>query len=89
MAFNKVQNATTRTFERVLPYDLYTNPEVVREEKDKIFSTSWQLVGHVSQVQNAGSFFTTEVAGSLFLSFEVRMRLCGHFIMFVRTGQRS
>ncbi|MBE5105809.1 ring-hydroxylating oxygenase subunit alpha [Bacillus thuringiensis] len=63
MAFNKVQNATTRTFERVLPYDLYTNPEVLKEEKDKIFSKSWQLVGHVSQVQNAGSFFTAEVAG--------------------------
>jgi len=32
-------------------------------EKDKIFSRTWQIVGHASQVANPGDFFTTELIG--------------------------
>jgi choline monooxygenase len=62
-AYNKVQNATNRTFERTLTYDKYTDPKVLEKEMDLVFSRSWQLVGHVSQVEKAGDFFTAEVAG--------------------------
>ncbi|MBX9974588.1 aromatic ring-hydroxylating dioxygenase subunit alpha [Cytobacillus firmus] len=62
-AYNKVQNATNRTFERTLTYDKYTDPKVLEKEMDLVFSKSWQLVGHVSQVEKAGDFFTAEVAG--------------------------
>ncbi|HEY9577059.1 MAG TPA: Rieske (2Fe-2S) protein, partial [Pseudobacillus sp.] len=62
MAYNKVENATNRTFERTMTYDLYTDPKVLDKEMDLIFSKSWQLVGHVSQLEKPGSFFTTEVA---------------------------
>ncbi|MFF3023366.1 aromatic ring-hydroxylating dioxygenase subunit alpha [Gottfriedia sp. NPDC057948] len=63
MTFNKVQNATTEIFERTLTYDLYTDPKVLEQEQEKIFSKSWQLVGHISQLENVGDFFTAEVAG--------------------------
>lgn len=48
---------------RTIPYRLYTDPRVLEEEKEKIFARSWQFVGHISQVQNPGDYFTFEVAG--------------------------
>ncbi|MER2088382.1 aromatic ring-hydroxylating dioxygenase subunit alpha [Sporosarcina sp. JAI121] len=63
MAYNKVENAANRTFERTMTYDKYTDPKVLDQEMDLIFSKSWQLVGHVSQVEKAGAFFTADVAG--------------------------
>jgi carnitine monooxygenase subunit len=62
MAYNKVENVSNRTFERTLTYDKYTDPKVLEKEYDLVFSKSWQLVGHVSQLEKVGSFFTTEVA---------------------------
>ncbi|SDI93333.1 aromatic ring-hydroxylating oxygenase subunit alpha [Alteribacillus bidgolensis] len=61
--YNSVKNASNRTFERVLTYDKYTDPKVLEKETELIFSKTWQLVGHVSQLEKQGSFFTTEVAG--------------------------
>ena len=46
-----------------LPSRLYTDPSVFVSEKEKIFSRTWQVVGHASQVANAGDYFTTEVVG--------------------------
>ncbi|KKK38955.1 (2Fe-2S)-binding protein [Mesobacillus campisalis] len=63
MTYNKVQNATNRTFERTLTYDKYTDPKVLEKEMEMVFAKSWQLVGHVSQVEKVGDFFTAEVAG--------------------------
>jgi carnitine monooxygenase subunit len=63
MSYNPVQNKTNRTFERTMTYDLYTDPKILELEIKNIFSKSWQLVGHVSQLEKEGQFFTTEVAG--------------------------
>jgi choline monooxygenase len=46
-----------------LPAALYTSPEIFAAEKDKIFSRTWQVVGHASQVANVGDYFTTELIG--------------------------
>lgn len=62
MAYNQVQNATKRTFERSLTYDKYTDPKVLEKEMEHIFRKQWHLVGHVSQVEKAGDFFTADVA---------------------------
>lgn len=43
--------------------DLYTDPNVAELERRKIFSNSWQWVGHRSDVAEPGQYFTTEVAG--------------------------
>ena len=42
---------------------LYTNPAVFAAEKERIFSRTWQVVGHGSQVSNPGDYFTTELIG--------------------------
>ncbi len=46
-----------------LSSSLYTSTEIYAAEKEKIFSRTWQVVGHVSQVVNAGDYFTTEFVG--------------------------
>ncbi|HYM77580.1 MAG TPA: aromatic ring-hydroxylating dioxygenase subunit alpha [Candidatus Dormibacteraeota bacterium] len=46
-----------------LPSVLYTDPSVFTAEKEKIFSRTWQVIGHASQVANPGDYFTAELVG--------------------------
>jgi choline monooxygenase len=46
-----------------LPARLYTDANVFVEEKLKVFSRTWQMVGHASQVATAGDYFTTDLMG--------------------------
>lgn len=46
-----------------LPSYWYGKPAVLADERKKVFSTTWQLVGHLEQIEKAGDFFTVEVAG--------------------------
>ncbi|MDA1238591.1 MAG: aromatic ring-hydroxylating dioxygenase subunit alpha [Proteobacteria bacterium] len=39
----------------------YTSPEFLELEKDRIFRKDWVCLGHVSEIQNTGDFFTTEL----------------------------
>lgn len=58
-----------------LPAALYTEEgSVFTKEKQKIFSRSWQVVGHRSQVVNPGDYFTAELIGEPLLL--VRGRPC-------------
>ncbi|MGH2895078.1 MAG: aromatic ring-hydroxylating oxygenase subunit alpha, partial [Solirubrobacteraceae bacterium] len=41
----------------------YTDPSLQEAEQELIFERTWQLAGHVSQLQNAGSYLTAS-AGS-------------------------
>jgi choline monooxygenase len=42
---------------------LYFSPSTFEEEKSRLFSTTWQLVGHVRQVSSPGDFFTFDLLG--------------------------
>jgi nitrite reductase/ring-hydroxylating ferredoxin subunit len=46
--------------ETTLPYGWYTDPEILRREKERIFRPSWQYVGHTGQLAHPG-YFATEV----------------------------
>jgi len=46
-----------------LPAVLYTDPSVLAAEKEKIFSRTWQVVGHAGQVANPGAYFTIDLVG--------------------------
>jgi len=46
-----------------LPAHYYVDPVIFEKEKAKIFSRSWQVVGHCSQVEKPGDYFTTECNG--------------------------
>src|SRR5262245_29102888 len=56
--------ATSRTLqfgavERSLPWSWYSDADVLRRENEQIFARSWQYVGHIGQVADDGSFFTS------------------------------
>jgi choline monooxygenase len=44
-----------------LPSRWYTDPAVLDEEKAKVFSRTWQLVGRAEQVAEPGQFFTATI----------------------------
>jgi Rieske 2Fe-2S family protein len=41
----------------------FVSPEIFVQEREKIFSKQWILVGHQSQIARPGDYFITEVAG--------------------------
>ena len=43
----------------------YFTQETFDEEKNRIFSSTWQLVGHAHQVANPGDYFTFDLIGGL------------------------
>ena len=57
---------TTETFTagaKTLAQRYFVSPEIFAQEQSKIFSKQWILVGHQSQIPNAGDYFSSEVAG--------------------------
>src|ERR1700685_3028973 len=46
-----------------LPGLLYTDACTLVAEREKIFSRTWQVVGHASQVTNPGDYFTIDLTG--------------------------
>lgn len=42
---------------------LYFSAETFAAEEDRIFASSWQLVGHIHQVANPGDYFTFDLLG--------------------------
>jgi len=46
-----------------LPSHLYTHSAALAEERQRIFSRTWQLVARRDQLANPGDYVTTEVAG--------------------------
>ena len=46
-----------------VPAAYYFDPTIFTREREQIFSKTWQVVGHVHQLQNPGDFFTVELLG--------------------------
>lgn len=46
-----------------IPAPFYVDPAIAELEKEKIFSRTWQVVGHRDQIANPGDYFTSELAG--------------------------
>jgi phenylpropionate dioxygenase-like ring-hydroxylating dioxygenase large terminal subunit len=48
---------------RTLPFDWYSNPDVLRLERERIFHSAWQYAGRADQVAEPGSFFSCDAGG--------------------------
>ena len=48
---------------RTIPFDWYSDPAVLRLERERIFRRTWQYAGRVDQVAEAGAFFTCDLGG--------------------------
>jgi phenylpropionate dioxygenase-like ring-hydroxylating dioxygenase large terminal subunit len=46
-----------------LPFSWYSDEEVLRRERSRIFARSWQYGGRAEQVSEPGSFLTTDAGG--------------------------
>ena len=53
----------TLTDGRTLPFDWYSDPAVLRLERERIFGRTWQYAGRADQVAERGSFFTCDAGG--------------------------
>jgi len=48
---------------RTLPFDWYSDPAVLRLERERIFRRAWQYAGRADQVAGPGAFFTCDLGG--------------------------
>jgi phenylpropionate dioxygenase-like ring-hydroxylating dioxygenase large terminal subunit len=48
---------------RTIPFGWYSDPAVLRLERERIFGRAWQYAGRAEQVADRGSFFTCDLAG--------------------------
>ncbi len=48
---------------RTLPRDYYTSESILAEERERIFSRSWNCVGRASRLERPGDYFLREIAG--------------------------
>lgn len=46
-----------------LPPRMFTSPEIYEYERERIFSSSWILVGHASQLATPGDYVALDIAG--------------------------
>src|SRR5256885_13467718 len=46
-----------------LPFSWYSDEDVLRRERARIFARSWQYGGRAEQVAEPGSFLSTDAAG--------------------------
>jgi choline monooxygenase len=49
--------------ETTLPYGWYADPEILRQERERIFRPAWQYVGHTGQLTQPG-YFAAQAAGT-------------------------
>src|SRR5205814_10494127 len=49
---------------KTLPQRYFVSTEIFRQEQEQIFSTQWLLVGHQSQIADAGDYFLVSLLPS-------------------------
>src|SRR5882724_13081500 len=74
---------------KALEQQYFVSPEVFAEEQDRIFSKEWLLVGHQSQLAEAGDYFVAEVAGeSLIVVRDQKSEVRGFYNVCRHRGTR-
>jgi Rieske 2Fe-2S family protein len=72
-----------------LPQKYFISPEIFEAEQEKIFSRHWVLVGHQSQIPEAGDFFIPEVSGeSLIVARDKNGEIGGFYNVCRHRGTR-
>ena len=72
-----------------LPQKYFVSPEIFAHEQKKIFLKEWLLVGHQSQIPNAGDYIAQEVNGeSLIVIRNKSRKINGFFNVCRHRGSR-
>src|SRR5205814_7501333 len=72
-AFRKTAETLT-SGAKTLPQRYLVSPEVFAKEQERIFSTQWLCVGHLSQLSKPGDYFVQEVVGESLIILRDRQR---------------
>ncbi|EJL30782.1 ring-hydroxylating dioxygenase, large terminal subunit [Caulobacter sp. AP07] len=56
----------------LLPATVYSDPEIFRLEKERIFARTWLPVCHISQIREPGSFVSRQLAGEAIMALRGR-----------------
>src|SRR5271154_7164126 len=48
---------------RAMPPNVYTSPDVLASEQERLFRKEWICVGRASAIAEAGAYLTYEIAG--------------------------
>src|SRR5438270_6119010 len=87
-AFRKAAETFAQSV-KTLPQKYFISPEVFEEEQEKIFARQWVLVGHQSQIAQAGDFFVPDVAGeSLIVTLDKNGKIHGFYNVCRHRGTR-
>ena len=57
---------TTTSFKqgsRTMPGEVYTSPQILAEEKERIHARTWNCVGRSSRIEQPGQYFVAQIAG--------------------------
>src|SRR5437588_12718335 len=74
---------------KTLPQQYFVSEKIFEEERTKIFARQWVLVGHQSQIANAGDYFTAQVADeSLIIVRDQRSSIRGFYNVCRHRGKR-
>jgi phenylpropionate dioxygenase-like ring-hydroxylating dioxygenase large terminal subunit len=74
---------------KTLQQRYFLSPDIFAEELEKIFARQWVLVGHQSQLGEAGNYFIAEVAGeSLILASDQRSTIRAFYNVCRHRGSR-
>src|SRR5467141_363158 len=74
---------------KTLPQKYFTSPEVFAREQAEIFSKQWLLVGHQSQIPDAGDYIVQQVIGeSLIVIRDKSRQIHGFFNVCRHRGTR-
>jgi glycine betaine catabolism A len=91
----KVMPAFRKTVEtfaagaKTLPQKYFVLPEMFAEEQQRIFSKSWVLVGHQSQLEKSGDFFLATIAGeSVLVTRDQKSQVKGFYNVCRHRGTR-
>jgi len=74
---------------RTMPGELYTSPDILAEERERIFAHAWHCVGRTSAVASPGDFIVRSIAGeSVIILRDRRGELRAHFNVCRHRGTR-
>ena len=74
---------------KTLPQRYFVSPKIFAEEKEKIFSREWVLVGHQSQISKAGDYLVANVANeSLIIVLDQKSTIRGFYNVCRHRGTR-
>jgi len=74
---------------KTLPQQYFVSEKIFKEEQTKLFARQWVLVGHQSQIANAGDYFTAQVASeSVIVVRDQRASIRGFYNVCRHRGRR-